>query len=414
MPDRAGTKTPEDIMSTKKKILFTCQPIESHVRPLAPVATACMRQGSEVVVAAASTFGDRISGTYRLPYVQAGRDWTTDPGVTQIFARLLSDGNDEFNRQLFTRFLAGPPTLEMARDIFEFAKYWRPDVIVHDCSEFGGYLAAVLLDIPHISLDNGLVRLVRDLHDAYAPALNEHRRALDLDDEPDTPGSHRYGVATPAPGDFLLHDFGDVLSCFQHVNPSRAGEHLPPWMTRIPDDRPLIYVSLGSLGPCAPALAESVLRTYDVILDVLSTYSCTAVVAVGRDNVQRFGNLPKHIHIMANAPQPLVLRVADLYIGHGGFGGLREAIDAAVPLLILPFFADQPANAARCTELGLGVTHDPLTVTTADVHASVSEMLRSPSYKKQMRALQRRALALPPLSVSKLMPDAVQVQRYAA
>jgi N-glycosyltransferase len=81
---------------------------------------------------------------------------------------------------------------------------------MHDCSEFGGYLAAVLLGIPHVSLDNGLVRLVRDLHGVYAPVLNEHRWALGLDDEPNTPGSHRYGVATPAPGDFLLHDFGDV------------------------------------------------------------------------------------------------------------------------------------------------------------------------------------------------------------
>jgi UDP:flavonoid glycosyltransferase YjiC (YdhE family) len=324
-------------VAVKEKIIFTCQSIENHVRPLAPVAAACMRQGNEVVVAAANTFGDRISNTYRLPYVRARRDWTTDPEVTQIFARLPSEGNDEFNRQLFTRFLAGPPTLKMTCDILEFAKRWRPDVIMHDCSEFGGYLAAVLLGIPHVS-------------------------------------------------------------------PSRAGEHLPAWLTCIPEDRPLIYVSLGSLGPCAPALADSVLRTYDVILDALVAYPCTAVVAVGRDNVQRFSGLSEHIRIMANAPQPLVLRVADLYIGHGGFGGLREAIDAAIPLLILPFFADQPANAARCAELGLGVTLDPLTVTSADVYTSVADMLRRSSYKKQMRALQRRALALPPLNVSNFIP----------
>jgi UDP:flavonoid glycosyltransferase YjiC (YdhE family) len=396
-------------MATKNKILFTCQPIESHVRPLVPVVAACMRQGNEVVVAAPSTFGDRIGSTYGLPYVQAGRDWTTDPGVTELFAGLLSEGNDEFNRQLFTRFMAGPPTLKMACDVLEFAKHWGPDVIMHDCSEFGGYLAAVKLGIPHISLDNGLIRLVRDLHGTYAPVLTEHRRALGLDDEPDTPGSHRYRIATPAPGDFLLHDFGEVLS-FQHVSPSRTGEHLPAWMTRIPDDRPLIYVSLGSLGPCAPSLAESVLKAYDVILDVLSDYRCTAIVAVGRDNVKRFSNLPEHILIMANAPQPLLLRVADLYIGHGGFGGLREAIDAAVPILILPFFADQPANATRCTELGLGVTHNPLTVTAGEVHTSVTKMLGESSYKNQMRALQRRALALPPLNVSNLMPAATRTR----
>jgi len=38
------------------------------------------------------------------------------------------------------------------------------------------------------------------------------------------------------------------------------------------------------------------------------------------------------------------------------------------------------------------------------VYTSVADMMRRSSYKKQMRALQRKALALPPLNVSKLIP----------
>jgi N-glycosyltransferase len=316
---------------------------------------------------------------------------------------LQAEGNDVFNRVLFKNYLIGPHTAKMARDVVAIAEKMQPDVIMHDCSEFGGYLAAEMLEVPHVSLDNGLTRLVCELHDVYEPELNSVRRALGLPPEPDYPGSHKYLVATPAPPEFLLHDLNiTTLRAHQHVNPVRSGERAPRWLTEVDPHEPLIYVSLGSLGVCAPALTESVMCTYDAILAALSEFTCTAVVAVGPGNVRRFGKQAKHIYLLGHAPQTLLLRTADLFVGHAGFGGLREAADAGVPLVLLPYFADQPNNARRCTELGLGVDLDPKSVTADKVYNACKMVLSDPSYQAVARRLQRAFLALAPLDENHL------------
>ncbi|KAL0831553.1 hypothetical protein ABMA28_002344 [Loxostege sticticalis] len=43
------------------------------------------------------------------------------------------------------------------------------------------------------------------------------------------------------------------------------------------------------------------------------------------------------------------------FIGHGGLLGMTEAIAAGKPMVVVPFFGDQPYNAAMATEVGLGV-----------------------------------------------------------
>ncbi|MEA5363538.1 glycosyltransferase [Amycolatopsis sp., V23-08] len=62
---------------------------------------------------------------------------------------------------------------------------------------------------------------------------------------------------------------------------------------------------------------------------------------------------------MPFAPQARLLGRASVFLSHGGFGGVQEALRAGTPMVVLPLFADQPANARRIAELGLGVAVDP-------------------------------------------------------
>ncbi|MGW3469802.1 hypothetical protein ACWDKQ_15335 [Saccharopolyspora sp. NPDC000995] len=39
-----------------------------------------------------------------------------------------------------------------------------------------------------------------------------------------------------------------------------------------------------------------------------------------------------------------------MFLSHGGFGGVHEAVQAGSPMGNLPLFADQPYNARRVTE----------------------------------------------------------------
>jgi UDP:flavonoid glycosyltransferase YjiC (YdhE family) len=56
------------------------------------------------------------------------------------------------------------------------------------------------------------------------------------------------------------------------------------------------------------------------------------------------------------ADQTVELARADLFITHAGASSVHEAIAAAVPMLVLPFSADQPTIAARCKSFGIATS----------------------------------------------------------
>jgi len=72
-----------------------------------------------------------------------------------------------------------------------------------------------------------------------------------------------------------------------------------------------------------------------------------------------------------------VLGAASVFITHQGLNSTHEAVFRGVPMISYPFFADQPALARRCQELGLAV---PLTgelrgpITASDVHAALARV----------------------------------------
>jgi UDP:flavonoid glycosyltransferase YjiC (YdhE family) len=60
--------------------------------------------------------------------------------------------------------------------------------------------------------------------------------------------------------------------------------------------------------------------------------------------------------------------------------------------------ADQPDNADRVVELGVGVVLDPLTATPADIAAAATAVLDDDRYRAAASELARAAAAQPPLA----------------
>lgn len=57
--------------------------------------------------------------------------------------------------------------------------------------------------------------------------------------------------------------------------------------------------------------------------------------------------------------------------------------------------ADQPLNAARCSELGAAVALDPVAATPEDVRSAVATVLSEPSYREAAERLCDEFAALP-------------------
>jgi len=81
-----------------------------------------------------------------------------------------------------------------------------------------------------------------------------------------------------------------------------------------------------------------------------------ALVTLGRDgDASSLGTLPANVHLEKWVPQRDVLAQASVVLCHGGSGTVFGALDVGVPLVVVPLFADQPANGRLIAQAGAGL-----------------------------------------------------------
>jgi len=151
-----------------------------------------------------------------------------------------------------------------------------------------------------------------------------------------------------------------------------------PW-ERLRDDRPLVYFSLGSVVTFKFRAKAS--RLIQIVLDVLAARpGLQGVVPIGRQLDPAGFRCPENVAMVAEAPQLRLLERARLMITHGGLTGVKESIYYGVPMIVVPFFYDQPGNAARVVFHGLG-REARLDRLDAEAFGSlVDAVMRDPSY----------------------------------
>jgi MGT family glycosyltransferase len=113
------------------------------------------------------------------------------------------------------------------------------------------------------------------------------------------------------------------------------------------------------------------------------------IAAGGHAGEGIYGTLPKNVLLRKSVPQIEVLRRTTVLITHGGLGTLKEAILSAVPMIVVPFSADQPYNAKRVIHHGLGRTFPPQTVTKEDLITATRELADCESTRSRLQAFQQ-------------------------
>lgn len=63
------------------------------------------------------------------------------------------------------------------------------------------------------------------------------------------------------------------------------------------------------------------------------------------------------------------------FITHCGLLGVEEAIYEAKPMVLIPFFVDQPGNAALLEEHGVGIYLDYRTLTKAELVKAIRRVI---------------------------------------
>jgi MGT family glycosyltransferase len=166
------------------------------------------------------------------------------------------------------------------------------------------------------------------------------------------------------------------------------GEVLPKWMVDLPPG-PVVHATLGTVAD-----RPDLLRT---IIEGLADESLTLIVATGpRSDPMTLGALPPNVRVAAYISHEQLLPRCGAIITHAGAGTLIASINLGLPLLLIPLFSDQPANAEMAEAAGVALILQPSAVTPAAVREATYALLNE-SRREQFSALRQEIALLPPV-----------------
>jgi UDP:flavonoid glycosyltransferase YjiC (YdhE family) len=282
---------------------------------------------------------------------------------------------------------------ERARDLLPLCAAWRPHLLVCEETDFGAMVAAERLRLPCATVN--IIAAGEFIRREYvAPPLDQVRAEHGL---PPDPRLARPGCAlflSPFPPGYPAPAYPRPSSTQFYRMPHFGGALAKPiaqWLTGR-RKRPLVYFTLGTVY----AMESGDL--FPRALAALRGLPVDVVVTVGRDlDPAELGAQPDNIHVTHTIPQDALLPHCDLVICHGGSGSVLGAMRHGLPVVLLPMGADQPLNGARCAELGLGLTLDPMTASLEAIRTAISTALHDGRYRAVARRMQAEIDGLPGL-----------------
>ena len=374
------------------RTLFTTQAGSGHWRPLIPLAQAVQIAGHEVAFATTPIACETLV-ELGFPCFPVGSDeWLVESEPHSTARHDPTAPADLVWVDVFVNLRAR----RALPDLLATCEAWRPDLLVREMTEFAGCVAAERFGIPHAAVQVGAWR--PDLNTQIGSALDGLRVQVGLPSDPERVMPFRYLLLTPVPASFT--DPAQPLPATAHpmryvpFDAGAGGESWIPAWIRTLGTRPTVYATLGTVNNRTPGLAAA-------ILSALRDEPINLVLTIGSDvGPAEFGEQPPHVRIERYVPQSLLLPACDLVVCHGGFGTVLTALDAALPLVIIPIAADQPDNARRCAELGVAEVISPGLRTPEAIRDAVRTVLDEPGYRRRAERLRDEMRATPDLADS--------------
>jgi MGT family glycosyltransferase len=375
----------------KHTFLFFNVPTTGHVDPTLPVASELARRGHQVVYFLTEAYRERIEAT--------GASFHAYPGFDSDYFEVVAR---RFNPARLATQLA-KTSLELTPRLLEAIAEIRPQAIVYDSMCPWGKIAArqtgltavasmALMDIPpRYLLRSGKLRSALGVVARGLPWLAPYWRTVWM-------LRQRTGVTLP-PFVRLLNWPGDFNICYtaQVVLPDErrfgedyafigspmadATEDVPFPFDRLDADRPLVYVSLGTVFNNNP-------RFFRTCLAAFKGSEAQVVVSTGRRlQASDLAPLPDNAIVRDYVPQRAILKRASLFISHSGANSVHHALYYGVPLLLAPQQLEEGMIAARVVELGAGLLLNRRRVTPERVRRLAQRLLDEDAFRTRAASL---------------------------
>ncbi|MEV4754148.1 activator-dependent family glycosyltransferase [Micromonospora sp. NPDC049559] len=402
------------------RILMTSFAMDAHFNGSVPLAWALRTAGHEVRVASQPALTESITRA-GLTAVPVGTDHDLDHVVRQAGPAMYAQHADpdflEHRPHLLDlRFLRSSNTLltatfyaqlnndTMVDELVDFARYWRPDLVIWEPFTFAGAIAARasgaaharLLSFPDTFLGVRQVfrkRLAQAPAEQYEDTLEEwltwtlDRFDLKFDEEIVT----GQWTVDQMPASVAL-PLGQPTIAMRYVPYNGPGAAVVPDWLRAEPTRPRVCLTLGETVrktefPNAVAIDEVFAAVGDLDVELVAMLSAAERAQAG--------HVPENIRIVDHVTLHALLPTCSAIVNHGGAGTWATAAVYGVPQVALGWMWDAIYRARRLEALGAGVHIPSFQLTAAGLREKLVTVLEDPSYRAGAQRLRQEMLASP-------------------
>lgn len=360
-----------------------------HIHPMVPLAQALAHRGHEVRWALPEQAAGHIAAHVIEAIPIAGREPITPQDVMRRFPALAELASRERPDAMFGKLFGAMATPPMLAGLEPVALDWRPHLVVADAAEFAGHIVAARLGVPSVTKGFGA-----PLPEVRMACAAEEVAALwtsrGLVPRP-YGGAYDYLYIDIYPPELQVEAGGHVRhrQLMRPVTDDGATDKSTLPLPRVRRDRPLVYVTMGTVFTDAGPLRLAVEGVRALDVRVLATVGPAADPAV-------LGDQPRHVVIERYVPQTAVLPHCDVVVSHGGSGTILGALTLGLPQLCLPQGADQFLNAEAVAASGAGLSITPGATSADAIRDAVAIVLRDEAYRDAALRVAASIEAMPP------------------
>ncbi|SEP07426.1 glycosyltransferase [Nitrosovibrio sp. Nv6] len=307
------------------------------------------------------------------------------------FAETLARGKPLYNAETLTQYV---------EDDLKLLDSVKPDLVVGDF-RLSLAVSAPLSKVPYVAVVNAYwspfadisypvpdlpmtrilgVHLAQKLFDIARPMvfalharpLNQVRRRYGLPPlRADLRNAYTWGDYT------LYADIPELVPTrslptrHHYLGPVLWSTHtlLPDWWDRLPEDKPLIFLTLGSSGRA---------ELLPMVLTALARLPVTIMAATA--GKIELGDMPANAYITDYLPMNIATRRSQLVISNGGSLTTYQAVASGAPVIGLCSNMDQLLNMNAMERLGAGLSLRAGEISSRELVAAVKVILGDPSY----------------------------------
>ena len=398
------------------RFLFTIWPFAGHVHTNMAIAQALRARGHQVAVYTGRT----VQATFEregLRFFPFNR--VSDEELLQLLMSDLATASvvrHPMRRLAVLRAWLVDTLPQQVGDQSEVLDAWQPNVVISDVTMWGMPLilqelrnipVAVSLFMPGCMITGpdappwglglprprdwrtrAVVRLVKVATDlltlGFRHRVNVLRRSyglssLSVDVQTFLGQMPLYLVPSTPEFDYQRRDLPPSVHYVGALVWNRPSDEPPTaWLKELPADQPLVHVTEGTMHAGPPLVLRAAAQGLaNLPLQVVMTSG------KGRDPASlNLGPSAPNVQVERWVPHSDLLPRTDVMVTTGGGSTVVAALQAGVPMVVVPTQWDKPENAQRVVEAGVGLRLAPRHCTPKRLRAAVEQVLKDPSFRQ--------------------------------